>query len=401
MVRDGGRPGVGDEGLARLRWGLSRYRMAVAAVIGAVTALVVLTTQQLGGPEPYEARALVVARQLTVNAEQLPQFGEAIFNSPSVSRLAVEAAGLDVDPEELVPDRVALAPVEESVLFEVIAVDDDPEMAATLANATTSAFVAELNKPGEGVGDFAVQSPAQLPSDRRAAPVSLAQSVVGGLLAGTAAAVGGVWLWLLLRPPVMSGPAAARLAGTSLVGTVALPRRRAGEADLAEVRGLRLTARRLFPFRDGTLAFLAVRRGEAAGHDVVRLVARLVERHALLTVVAGDEFERPMAIGRGEPTVAGDRALVPAVDGSPGITLIDGCSLGGAHDLPEFLPADARLLLVVHDGAATADVAEAADQFLPGELDGVIFVRRARRRRWTRRRPSAETAEAHAEPLAG
>lgn len=390
MLHGEGLDAGGSDAVSRLRWGARRYRWALAAVVGLVTLALVFATQRLDGPQPYEATALVVARHLNVSVEQLPRFGEAIFNSPSVGRLAVEDGNLALDPDALIPEKVRLEPVQDSVLFRITAVDDDPVVAASLANLTTAAFVEELNKPGEGVGEFAVQSEAPAPTERRAAPVSPAEAVAAGLVGGAALAIGGLWLLLVLRPRVMTGPEAAALAGTQLVGTVTMPPSTVRGADLGDVSGLRLTARRLFPVLDGTSAFLAVRGGEPAARDLMRLIAGLFERHGALTVVAADDLLAPApspVAGRGGPT---STDVVRQRSREVGMVLIDATTVGDAQDLPEVLPPDARLLLVVHDGASSMAVEHAAGQFLPGELDGVIFVRRRGRR--TRRTRSARRA---------
>jgi hypothetical protein len=70
--------------------------------------------------------------------------------------------------------------------------------------------------------------------------------------------------------------------------------------------------------------------------------------------------------------------------------VIDGPS-ARTFDIPQSLPARASVVLIVVEGAPLSRVREAAAQFLPGELDGIVFVRLSSRWPWLRS-PAASVA---------
>src|SRR4051794_33498987 len=97
-----------------LLWCLRHYSWLVLATIlvGAATPLLVVPDQQL-----YQADALVVARQLTVNSRVLPTLSESVFADGAV------AAALDANPAArgrvLIPDRVFLVSGPDSITMVV------------------------------------------------------------------------------------------------------------------------------------------------------------------------------------------------------------------------------------------------------------------------------------------
>ena len=77
--------------------------------------------------------------------------------------------------------------------------------------------------------------------------------------------------------------------------------------------------------------------------------------------------------------------------------VIDGPS-AGTSDIPQALPIKASIVLVVVEGAGLNRVRDAAEQFLPGELDGIVFVRRSSRWPWMRS-PAAPVRSSNPEAI--
>src|SRR5436305_3419496 len=152
----------GGDAVGRLGWGLRRYSWLVLALVGALLVLAGVSTDP--GPDRDRATVLVVARKLELRPEQFPRFGEAVFATGAVAQDTADHDGLDVSPEDLIPGRVSMQPIQDTIAYRVNAVDQSPTNAAGLANAAASAFVTQLNKAGDGVGVFYVQDFARTPT---------------------------------------------------------------------------------------------------------------------------------------------------------------------------------------------------------------------------------------------
>lgn len=207
----------------------------------------------------YQADALVVARQVSVNTQVLGDLAQSVFNDGTV------AAQVATDPAvrgltgSLIPDKVNLVAGQNTIVLDVQGFDSQPAVAARLANEAAAAFVVELNKAGSGVGQFVVQAEAGVPS----APVW----VIGtSLWAGAGAIVGlllGLGLVALLgaiRRPMVSGDEVQDAVGVPLLGTVRLPltRRRTYPGPLG-VPGIATVSRWLAQSPSGRLLFVSER----------------------------------------------------------------------------------------------------------------------------------------------
>lgn len=202
-----------------LKWAAVHYGWVVllAAVLGGLLAARV---PAVTGGGIYQAEAVVTARDLVIEPEQLPQTAGAIFSAGEVARTAVELAGVDIDPIDLIPDHVRLEPVENTVVLRVVAVDGEAETAAALANGAARGLVMELQRLGSGVGSFALHTPAVVPVEPTSGP-PIPPAVIG-VLAGLLFGMGVVGLVLAVRRPVIGPDSLASGLGHPVAGTLAL-----------------------------------------------------------------------------------------------------------------------------------------------------------------------------------
>lgn len=363
---------AGDNVAARLWLATRRYAVIVLASVVALTAAAVVAAREQDAGPRYEATAVVVATDLKIRIEGLPKFAEAVFSGGSVAENA--ARSLPLDPVTLMREKAEMEPFENSVVFEVRGFDNDPVTAARIANEVAEAFVDELNKAGPTLGIFAVQDTARPPPEPVDQP-SLLMPVVLGLIGGAALGLGVVALLLLVRRPVLLASDAETAAAARLVADLVVPRRGLPDATMQPPPGTAALARVLFPDRSG-LAALVSAGDPAARRRVAVLVALLLARSGPVHMVTskGDEVARAVA---GTGVVVVDE--VPGREvWSAGPVVIDGPS---EYDLPVLHPPNARLVLVLRRGTRQSQVEAAAREFLPGDLTGVVFVRRGRLRR--------------------
>lgn len=369
---------VREDAAARLWWGVRRYAWLVVLVLTTFAVLAAYASTDLaGGAGRFRATSLVVATDLQIRAEQLPRFAATLFASGTVARETAARTGVDVAPDDLIPGSLTVEPVESTILVRVVGTDRDPAVAARLANTAATVLVEQLNAPGPGVGTFAVQERAVVPTSAEEA-TSPAFAITLGLVAGVAFAAGGVGLILVLRRPVLSAGEAANVAGAPLLGALPLPRRR--EAAPREVPGVAALVGRLHPGRRETVVLVSGRRDRAHRARLARLVARALARAGPVRYVAVEDDE---PLPEGMPSEERANLVVATLDDlkrpeTDVPAVIDGPSVE-AWDVPQFLPGDARVVLVAREGTPEPALAAAARQFLPGELTGVVFLPRGRR----------------------
>src|SRR5829696_1575267 len=211
-------------GGSRLLWALRHYAWVVLVCVLALAAAPLMLPP--AAPQ-YQAAALVVARQVTVPRDVLPQMAEAVFASGAV---AANVAGESVSgrADGLIPDRLSVVAGEDSIALVVQARDPDPATAERMANLAADAFVVEMNRPGAGVGEFLLQAPAVLPTEPlEEAPPTVRAAV--GALAGLVLGLGLVALAGAVRRPVITVHDVQTAAGVPLLGTVNLPARAEGK----------------------------------------------------------------------------------------------------------------------------------------------------------------------------
>lgn len=363
---------AGENVAARLWLATRRYALVVLTSVVALTAAAVFSAREEDARPRYEATAVVVATDLKIRIEGLPKFAEAVFSGGSVAENA--ARSLPFDPVTLMREKAEMEPFENSVVFELRGLDDDPVTAARIANEVAEAFVDELNKAGPTLGTFAVQDSARPPPEPVDEP-SLLVPVALGLIGGAALGLGVVVLLLLVRRPVLLPSDAEAAASAGLVADLVVPRRGLPDATMQPPPGTAALARVLFPDRAG-LAALVSAGDPAARSRVAVLVSLLLARSGPVQMVTSkaDEVARAVA--------ATGVVVIDEVPGrevwSVGPVVIDGPS---EYDLPVLHPPNARLVLVVRSGTRQSQVEAAAREFLPGDLTGVVFVRRGRLRR--------------------
>ena len=362
---------VEDNAAARLGLLIKRYGAWVLAATALITVLAVTVSPRAPGAESrYETTAVIVAQQLTIRPEGFPRFAEAVFSTGAVRENAVSIGSLPYEPDDLIPERADLQPFENTVALAVVGRDEDPRLAARIANGVAEAFTAELNEAGPGVGVFAVQDAARIPTKTIGGsqlPTTVVLAIAIGLLLG----VGLVALWSTIRRPVLTAGEASELVGAPLAASVVLPRAGVGRAVINDPPiGVAAIARGLFPLQAGMGALVPVRGAERACSELAILTASVLG-------------------GRGAAYLVTDQTLPPELDGTPVVlapaipedviahspVLVDHPS---EFDLLRLTPAGANLLLVIVIGTPRSTVQEAVQQFLPGELAGTVFVRQPR-----------------------
>jgi hypothetical protein len=360
-----------------LLWCLRHYSWLVLATIlvGAATPLLVVPDQQV-----YQADALVVARQLTVNSRVLPTLSESVFADGAV------AAALDANPAArgrvLIPDRVFLVSGPDSITMVVRAQDEDPQAAKTLADAAAIAFAAELNRGGAGVGSFAVQGEAILPDT----PLQQTSNTLWAGLGGLAGLVLGLGLVALLgvlrRPSVTTGDVEAAV-GVPLLGTVELHRAARGTyLGPRGVRGIATVTRWLTTVPPGRLTLISTPSAAGIRQRLYVMVAIAMAPVRRLRLEAADELVAVVQdhIGRTVGGAQDDADLV----------LVDG---GSAFELVDPAAAPVSVVAVVPVGTTRGRLRALALDYLNGGLVGVVLVKRrlGLRRARPARSPSATT----------
>ncbi|QTE29027.1 polysaccharide biosynthesis tyrosine autokinase [Pengzhenrongella sicca] len=146
-----------------------------------------------------------------------------LVTSPRVLGPVVESLGLPTTPEALAGSITASNPLD-TVLINITASAEDPQVAADVANATAESLavqVTELEKPSD-----AAASPVEINTVRTAtapgAPYSPSRrlNLALGLLVGLALGIGLAVLRELLDTKVRSASDVERVTDTSVIGTI-------------------------------------------------------------------------------------------------------------------------------------------------------------------------------------
>lgn len=367
------------DAVSRLGWGLRRWWWIPLIVVVLVTTPLILLVPRILPEDPaYEARALVVANELEIRAEQLPRLAETIFTGGQVAEAAVEAGELPWEPRDLIPEHAELEPLQDNILLIVVGRASDPALAATTADSAAQALVEELDSVGPGLGSFSIQADARVPEE----PQQLLGSrtvFVAAVIVGLAAGFGVLALLLVVRRPAITGGEAAETADSDLIGVLRLPRGRDLPA-VTEVLGLSALARRIHPDMAGTSAFVGLtRRGRAADEAAVLVTLALARFGPVDHVPLGDEPRYA------EELYSSARVSMCPPDeltstGGDVPTVISGTS-AELLDVPQHVPPGTRIVLVAREGIPSRRLEQARAQFLEEEIAGVVFVLRRLRRR--------------------
>ncbi len=369
---------LADDAPSRLWWGVRTYASILALVLVLVPGALVLSVA--AKPLIYQAEALVIATELNMSERELGRVAEAVFASGSVAESAVRRGALPFDPRDLVPLKVTAEPVGESRAVKVLATDADPELATRIANAAADALVEDLNQAGPGVGVFAVKSRAVVP-DEPIEQTSVPEALAVGLVAAGALGLGLVGLLVVVRRPLLGAFEASALAEAPVLAILHVPSGRPGRVVEPElVRGLSALSKQIFPKREGLGAIVACAGRNARRSQVSLLLARLLSRDGPVYLVAAPGStltERDLASIESS-NLNLSKALRPEIQSGATPVVIDGLSASD-YDVAQLLPSGVSVVLLVEEGTPQPNVEAAVQQFLPGALRGIAFVRRGRR----------------------
>lgn len=158
------------------------------------------------GPQEVEATALIVARNLDISIDDLPNTIDVIYEEAGIGELAVELGGLAVDPTELTTDLVDVTAVISTPTLRVVGRDTDAATAALYANAVADALVEVLNET-RAVGDLAIVDRADAAGAKDALGLPVEPiAILAAVLAALGLLVGG---FILNQPLYRLGDMAA------------------------------------------------------------------------------------------------------------------------------------------------------------------------------------------------
>lgn len=392
---------TGTDAIGALRWGLQRYFLVFLGFLllgGLLAPFAVLRIET-----PAEAEALVIAQRLDMDLEALPRYGEAVFNNGPVTQAVAARYGADGSLEDVIPDRVYLEATQDSIVFEVVGRDPDPEVAAGIANTAAEAFVDALNAAGVGVGTFALQSPAEPPAEvdeGASTAVAAAVGIAAGLLLGLAA----VSLLLVVRRPVITPEDAEEATGVPALGVVTVPATARGQyAPPHAFAGLIPVCRRLLGLSTPTVLLLSGRKEERARTGLSVALAQILMRVRDVRYVGAPAAEAAAKGARGErpgtPGAAGERATQHLQGGPPEVTVVD-----GSEPVALVQPPDGTTsVLVVPEGIGAAALRTAVVEHLGGSAEPrILLIKRGPRWRGeSSSRPAADEQPAQEDLTAG
>jgi capsular polysaccharide biosynthesis protein len=361
-------------GARRVLWCLRQYAWVVVVCVLALAAAPLV----LAPVAPtYQADALVVARQLTVERQVLPEMAETLFGSGNVAARVAAEAGVG-DPGALIPDRLSVVAAQDSIALVVQARDPDPATAARMADLATDAFLEELNKPGAGVGEFVVQAPAIVPTEPLTELPAKVRGAVGGL-AGLVLGLGLVGLVAAIRRPVVTYEDVESAAGVPLLGTVQLPKAVSGTySGPLGVPGIPGVVRWLSAVPAGRLLLIsAPDRSSASSAAWVRNRLFVMLGVALCAARGSMRFDGPPALvetieqlsNRHEP----HSSARPQGEGAQAkeLTLVDD---GSPLELVDPAATNVSVAVIAPLGVSRRRLRAVAAEFVGGGLVGVVLV---------------------------
>jgi hypothetical protein len=340
--------------------------VVIACVLALAAAPLILTP----GAPTYQAEALVVTRQLAQNERILPHLGEAVFANGAVAARVATDPAIGGVTRGLIPDRLSVVAPKDAVVFVVQARDTDPATAARLANLAGAAFVDELNRPGAGVGVFALQAQAVVPSEPLSTVSPKARAALGAV-AGCILGLGLVALIAAVRRPVVTSHDVEGAAGVPLLGTVQLPRMAHGTyAGPLGVRGIATVTRWLATVPPGRLLIVSPPSAGGIRHRIYVMAA--VALWTLRTV----RFEAPGELidAIREHCVEhreARRTVHPRPDAADELVLVDG---GSAFEIIDPATTNVSVVAVAPLGASRRRLRALAFDYGDGGLVGVVLV---------------------------
>lgn len=347
-------------------WSLRHFgwMLLVCALVGAAAPLLAAPTVTT-----YQADALVVARQLTPNPRVLPALAESIFGDGAVADAVAQDPSLGVEEGGLIPDRLSVVAGPDSITMVVQARDGDPGTAARLANAAAAAFANELNRGGSGVGEFAVQAPAVVPTtplDQISDPLRAGIGALAGLILG----LGLVASVAALYGPCVTAWDVETAVGVPLLGTVDLPRAAPGSyLGPRGIKGIATVTRWLATAPAGRLTLVSAPAAEGMRHRIYVMAAI-----AMSTV-------RPLRLEAPSNVVWAVRQQAPrgampssgASEPTDELSLVDGAA---PWEILDPAATTVSVVAVAPLGISRRRLRALALDYLNGGLVGVILVRR-------------------------
>ena len=351
-----------------LAWSLRHFGwvVVVCVLVGAAAPLLVAPSARL-----YQAESVVVARQLTANPKVLPALAASVFADGAVAAAVAKDPSIGGNTAGLVPDKVSVVSGPDSITMVVQVRDVDPGTAAKLTDIAAAAFATELNRAGAGVGAFAVQNHAIIPT----APLDvLSDRVRAGLgaLAGLALGLGLVALIAAVRRPCVTSGDVEEAVGVPLLGIVELPRAASGVYLGARgVRGIATVTRWLATAPPGRLTLISSPSAEGMRHRIFVMVAiamstvrsvRLQGRREIVDAVRQQAPRDPDGLAaRSHPEELGELVFI---DGGSPFEIVD----------PAATPA--HVVAVAPLGIAHRRLRALALDYRSGGLVGVVLVQR-------------------------
>lgn len=350
-------------GTSRFAWYFRQYAWVLVVCVLGLAAVGAL--YGAARTKTYEAQSLVVSLQLGtgVNTKALPQLGQSLFDSGAVAAQVASDPAVGGDPGLLIPGQLDMIAAQDSLVFTVVGRASDPTQAKRLADLGASAFVAELNRPGPGVGVFKVQTEARVPIDPQDSIPTVLLVLVGGLI-GLILSIGVISLITTLRRPVIEAADVESVLGARLLGTVLLPVATEGEfAGPSGVRGMAPVARWVAGAPSGLMLLVSDPTSNAVRQRILVMLAVAMRRYRATSVQAAEPLR---AAVHQQSEGVGPVSLNPAgelvfVDGSDHRALVD--------------PLDPMSVVVVaRKGIPRSRLRLAASEYRPEDLFGVVLV---------------------------
>jgi capsular polysaccharide biosynthesis protein len=352
---------------SRLLWCLRKFWwvIAVCVVAGAAAPLALTRSEPI-----YQADALVFARQLNMNSRVLPRLADAVFTSGAVEARVVADPAVGGETGELIPDRLSVVAAEDSIVLVVQARHADPAIAARMANTGASAFVEELGRTGAGVGEFALQSQAIVPTEAMHAPSFPARAGLGAL-GGLGLGLGLVALITAVRRPIVSAYDVRDASGVPLVGKVRLQHIPPGSyPGPMGVRGIATVARWLATVPPGRLLLVSSPAAAGLRHRIFVMCG------VALWTLRKVRFEAPTSLVQAirehcvEHRDAG-RVVHPRGESADALTLVDN---GSTLEIIDPVETNVSVVAVAPLGVSRRHLRAVTSDFAGSGLVGVVLV---------------------------
>ena len=367
----------GTDTAAQLGWLVVYQRRIIVVATILVILLTYLIQVMSRRPPEYRGTAVVIGKDLGFSAFRLPRTASAVFYNGEVAETATRLGGLPYSAEDLIPERVRLVPIPDSVAVRVNATDPDPVLAAQLATAAAEALADKLNQAGDAIGQFSLVANARVPSSPIGGGSRIEAGLVG-LIGGGGLAIGVLGFFYALRRPVISARRIASLTGAPLLGELAVDKKEA-RADVQRKGGLALLVNDLYPSGYERILFVGCAIGGRIRARATERIAKALSWSTPVFFVTrfGPESSRSPATLRDAPNVLIRSAITPGMLARPMPVVINGPSVSRL-DLPQGTPPGARVVILVQEGTPEARLTEAVRRIPTSQLLGSILLRRVR-----------------------